>query len=117
MFRLSKKVVASVLGLGLLVGGFSAASGSASTEELAKADKVFVESIENDEVSPQFVPAAAAAAGLVGRAALAGGGLAAAGFAAGFGEAAGAWAWDQVTGIFNPQGEVDYQEINQVFDK
>lgn len=107
---MSKKVMVSVLSLGLLAGGFSATSGLASTEVLVKADKAFIESIENNEVSPQFLPAVVPAvvvgAKVVGGAA-----------AAGFGAAAGAWAFGKVTGNLSVQEELDYQIINQAFDK
>ncbi|MEB2300319.1 hypothetical protein LAV72_11905 [Lysinibacillus xylanilyticus] len=104
---MNKKIIASVLGLSVLVGGFSAASGSASTEELVKADdKVFVESIENNEGSPRWAPAVVVAGKVAAKAA-----------GAGFAAAAGAWAFDKVTGIFKVQENLDYQETKQVFDQ
>lgn len=107
---MKKKLLASTLGLAVLFGGVATTSSYASTSlETGKAN--FEGANEVSAVEPEAVPAlaplAVAGAKVVGGSAL-----------AGFGAAAGAWAFNKVTGVWSYEpSDVSYEEVSVVFDK
>lgn len=110
---MKKQLIAGCMALGLFVGGTTATSVMASTDDVASQSKV--EANAAAEANPEAIPA------VVGAYALKGAAVAGGAFVAGVTAKAGAdaydWAKNQIGGSSVEAGYDNYEEVKVVFDQ
>ncbi|QAS53505.1 hypothetical protein [Halobacillus litoralis] len=112
---MKKQLIAGSLALGLFMGGTTATSALASTDDIDSQSKIEIENVTADDATPEAIPA------VVGAYALKGAAVAGGAFVAGVTAKAGAdaydWAKDQLGGSSVKTSHEDYEDVKVVFDQ
>ncbi|WP_281658655.1 hypothetical protein [Halobacillus sp. Cin3] len=113
--KVKKQLMAGCMALGLFVGGTTATSALASTDDIESQTTLEVKQVSENGAEPEAIPA------VVGAYALKGAAVAGGAFVAGVTAKAGAdaydWAKNQIGGNDVIKGESEYEDVKVVFDQ